>query len=256
MNSNAENVDSGNQGYGQGVYRRRILLQKTTSGVRAELEDVTHAFRLFLAHDGATVTEVMAEPLRYPFDTCPAAVEKLHPLIGRALDVDASSLRALLDPGQNCTHLYDLTLLAMAHAVREADSRLYDITVPDDSGGGVEIEVACDGVPVHRWTVREHQLIQPSPHAGMTLQKGFYRWACAAFADDSLEAAQVLQRGYFVAQVRRQDYMRAGGRPATADNMPDGACYSYNKGVVEKAVHTHGMARDFSTGAEQLLRFL
>jgi formate-dependent nitrite reductase cytochrome c552 subunit len=88
------------------------------------------------------------------------------------------------------------------------------------------------------------------------MMQGFFRWASKAFSGDFLESALVLQRGYFVAQVRRSDYLNAGGRPATADNMPEGACYTYNSPVVHSAIHTDGMARDFTGTAEQLLEFV
>ncbi|WP_162846141.1 DUF2889 domain-containing protein [Seongchinamella sediminis] len=245
-----------NPDYGNGVYRRRIRLVNSAGQVRAELEDTTHAFRLTLVHALARVTDVVAEPIRYPFNTCPGAVDQLQPLLGCHIGAAAGESRRRLDPGQNCTHLYDLALLALAHARRDDRERVYDITVPDEKGSTSRISVARDGIVIHAWQVDSHCVASPREFAGQPLKKGFYHWASAAFCGDRLEAAQVLQRGYFVAQSRRQDYMNAGGRPATADRMPDGACYSYNTGVVERAVHTAGMGRDFSNRQDDLLRFI
>jgi hypothetical protein len=246
----------GSPDYGSGVFRRRVRLENRPRQVTAELEDINHGFRLTLSHDGQRVTDIAAEPIRYPFDTCPGAVAMLKPLVGCALDSESSALRRTLPPGQNCTHLYDLALLALAHSARPARDRIYDVTVPDEIEDGALVTLNCDGVAVHEWRVRSHHLVEPPLLAGNPMQKGFYRWASEEFSGDSLEAAQVLQRGYFVAQSRRYDYMNSGGRLAKNDNMPDGACYSYNTGVVEQAVHTAGMARDFTDAADQLLKFV
>lgn len=245
-----------NPDYGKGIYRRRVRLENHPQQVVAELEDLSHGFRLSLSHDGHCVTDISAQPIRYPFDTCPGAVAQLKPLLGCALDTDSGGFRRILDPGQNCTHLYDLTLLALAHAGRDSKSRVYDITVPDERDDGAMIELRCDSILLHQWRVRQHRIVEPSELAGKSMQQGFYAWASGLFSADQLEAAVVLQRGYFVAQLRRTDFMHAGGRPATEDNMPNGACYTYNSGVVEKAIHTDGMARDHTASAEQLLQFV
>lgn len=245
-----------NPDYGSGVYRRRVRLVKQAQQVVAELEDTTHAFRLVLSHDDGVVTAISAQPIRFPFDSCPGAVARLQPLVGCALATDAVALREILEPGQNCTHLYDLAQLALAHAVRPGRERIYDIVVPDELEQGTNVEVSCDNNTVHAWTVRSDYIVAPAEFAGKPLKRGFYHWASQAFSGDLLEAAIVLQRGYFVAQSRRQDYMNQGGRLALADNMPQGACYTYNAGVVEKAVHTAGMGRDFTDTAEQLLKFI
>ena len=38
--------------------------------------------------------------------------------------------------------------------------------------------------------------------------------------------------------------------------MPEGACYTYSSGVVEHAVHTGSMGRDFTDTPDQLLKFV
>jgi hypothetical protein len=256
LNKQTQNPAQSNSDYGNGIYRRRIRVENYPQRVVAELEDVTHAFRLTLHHDGRVVNDVTAQPIRYPFDTCPGAVDRLRPLLGMPLAADARSLRETLQPGQNCTHLYDLALLAIAHAARTERQRLFDIAVPDERENGALLELNRDGATVHQWLVQNHRIVEPVELAGNPMMQGFFQWASKAFSEDLLESALVLQRGYFVAQVRRSDYMHAGGRPAAADNMPDGACYTYNSPVVHTAVHTYGMARDFSASAEQLLKFV
>lgn len=245
-----------NPDYGKGIYRRRIRVENQPGRVLAEMEDVTHAFRLILEHDDCSVTAIEAKSIRYPFDTCPAAIAVLEPLVGCALGTDSLSFRNILQPGQNCTHLYDLALLALAHSIRPVRLRVYDISVPDECEDGATIRLERDGVVVYEWRVKAHQVLEPAALAGKPMRQGFYNWASEQFDGDSLESALVLSRGYFVSQSRRHDYMHQDGRPAAQDDMPEGSCYTYNTGVVERAIHTGGMARDFTATAEQLLKFL
>ena len=37
-----------------------------------------------------------------------------------------------INPKANCTHLYDLTLLALQHSLRNEEERIYDIDIPDE----------------------------------------------------------------------------------------------------------------------------
>lgn len=243
-----------NADYGSGVYRRRIALNATVDGVLAEMEDNQHGFRLRLNHDGESITALEAEVLRYPFNTCPGAVEPLRALIGTPLDIDVAALRRIIEPGFNCTHLYDLATLALAQQRRGLGRRMYDVVVPDERDGETSATVALDGVSVHRWRIREQRLVAPAALAGESMMSGYFKWTSRCFGGDALEAAQVIQRGYFVAQARRYDFKNSVGAPASDDNMPQGSCYSYNHGVVEQAVRT-GTTRDFSDCAEALLQF-
>src|SRR4051794_30477497 len=69
-----------------GVYRRRILLdaldERTVAG---EMEDDFHRFGVTLVHDGTRVVEMRGEGVRYPWTTCPDAVEPLRALAGAPL---------------------------------------------------------------------------------------------------------------------------------------------------------------------------
>ena len=47
-----------NPDYGKGVFRRRIFVRGEPGVVKVELEDGNHGFRVRLAHDGETVTDL------------------------------------------------------------------------------------------------------------------------------------------------------------------------------------------------------
>jgi hypothetical protein len=243
--------------YGSGCYRRLIRLRTLDAGcVDAALEDDPHAFTLVLEHDGALVTAVHAHAERFPLTTCPGAVEPLRALAGAPLSTATLELKRHADPRHNCTHLFDLAALALAHAARGvAAERRYAITIPDARDGHTAAKLDRDGSCVLRWEIAHGCISAPAPFAGQRVLGGFSRWATAALEGDMLEHALLLARGYFVALSRLYDMDGAGHGRAVDHAMPSSACYSYGPGVVEQAWRVRGSRRDFSATAEQLLRW-
>jgi len=244
-----------NPRYGSGVFRRRIRVHPGDGMVTVELEDGNHGFRLRLHHDAQAVTAIEADPIRHPFGTCAEAVRPLQQFVGARLADGARALRERIAAGEHCTHLYDMAMLALAHAGRGGRALQYDMAIDDETDRPARAEIRRDGVVVHAWKVRDKQVVEPQALAGKPMMRGFHAWASQAFAGDALEAAGALQRAYFVAQSRRYDFDPPELNPATADGMPHGSCYSYNRGVVERAFRSGGTVRDFTHGAERLLRF-
>src|SRR5207237_10898454 len=122
--------------YPSGSYRRRIHVTASPdhAAVTAELEDDFHHFRVTVAHDGARVTGVRGEGVRYPWSTCPLAAAQLEPLFGMSLSTRSTAVGDVVSARDNCTHMFDLAGLAVAHAARDGDRRQYDITVSDPVG--------------------------------------------------------------------------------------------------------------------------
>ena len=245
-----------NPDYGQGIYRRRIRLTATDGCVLAELEDCNHGFRCRLYHDGQRVTDVVGEALRVPLNTCPGAVEPLKLLIGRRLSEDMYSLNKALKPTSQCTHLYDLSLLAMRHAGRGEAVRQYDIEVDDEQAGGASARLLLDGEPLLEWQVQQWSLLAPAELVGNTLQRGFSAWASKHYSDDLQEAAFALQKGYFVAQARIFDVAGQAGSSVLGNHSMHGVCFSYSSPQLEQARCSADSVRDFTDGAEDLLKFV
>lgn len=243
-----------NPHYGSGVFRRRLHWRATAGRVDVALEDSNHGFRLQLRHDGRRIVAVDAEPVRFPFTTCPEAVAHVQRIAGLELK-DVAAMRERLPQPDNCTHLIDMALLAAAHAHDVGQERFYDIAVADEREGVTHARIECDGHVVHDWAIRAHVIEQPVELAGKPAMRGFYAWAAQTFSGMPLEAAQILQRGYFVAQARRWRYDPIEQHPASTDGMPVGACYSYNTGAVERALRIKGSVRDYTQGSERLLQF-
>jgi len=246
-----------NPRYGTGLYRRRIRLTSTDRCVLGELEDDCHGFRVSLCHDGRVVTALAGEVRRAPLTTCPGAVAPLQSLVGLALDAPVSSIVARVNPRSNCTHLYDLSLLAMAHAVQPDAVRVYDVEVDDQSADGrpARAEVFLDGKSCHRWSVDRTRIVEPLAYAGRPVLGGFAAWANVAFDGAAREAAFVLSKGVFVACSRLYDLSDIDGQPALQHANMLGACHSYSEGVVEQAIRIHDTVRDFSAAPEELLEF-
>ncbi len=245
-----------NPHYGEGVFRRRIRLVSSADTVVGELEDCAHGFRTTLVHDDQRVTEVLGEAIRYPMTTCPGAVEPLQALRGTPLTMSAGDINKHGNPFGNCTHLYDLTILAIAHTQYDKVERQYDVEVDDERDGVSEARVYLDGELIHCWQTAAFAVVAPEVLKGNTMFKGFSAWAGAEFAGVELEAAHVLQKGYFVAQARRYDIEKTAGQPAALEPARRNVCYSYSDGVIEGAVRLGGGSRDFTFSEEALLRFL
>lgn len=245
-----------NPDYGSGCFRRRIRLTGTAGQVIAELEDSCHAFRATLCHDGKYITALNAETLRIPFNTCVGATHPIQALVGLAVGSDPKTVNESVNPFSNCTHLFDLSVLAIAHAARGETTRTYDVMVEDERGAEPANAVAyLDDKEILRFKTREWELLGPPELRGKPLFRGFAAWANDYFQGDEREAAFVLQKGYFVSSARRIDSRKIEGSRATDHPHIPGACHTYSDAVIGQARRLPDTIRDFSNTPEQLLRF-
>ncbi|MBK7251867.1 MAG: DUF2889 domain-containing protein [Gammaproteobacteria bacterium] len=243
-----------NPQYGRGVFRRRIRLIATAGRVRAAFEDVAHAMRLVLEHDGERITGITPEFRRVPLNVCPGAAGPLRALVGMPLATSTRHMLATHDPRGHCTHIYDLTLLAIAQALR-GGIRQYDVEVPDEYPGPAWSRVLRDGIEVHRWQTFEQRITAPESFAGLPLLKGFSLWAMERFGADpeALEAAMVFHKGYLVSGSRRYNVVAYAGRRATEAQHLRGACHAYSEPTVFQAVNQGTHVRDLTDAADQML---
>jgi len=245
-----------NEQYGSGCFRRRIRLTGSAGKVRGELEDSYHGFCVTVFHEAGKVTAVEPEFPRIPFNTCDSADTPLLNLLGADISASTRDLNAQANPQANCTHLLDLTLLAINHASQGETTVQYDVEVSDEVEGVSVLQVWCNDELIHRWEASMFSLTTPETLAGNTLFKGFSVWANEQFEGEANAAAFVLQKGYFVAQARRYDVAKMAGTPATLDTTMAGACHTYSPANIQQAVREAGNVRDFSEHPEQLLKFM
>ncbi len=248
-----------NPAYGSGMFRRRIRLTSGDGWVFGELEDSSHAFRVKIAFDSERIIDVDPETIRYPMTTCSTAGHPLKAMVGVPLGLSASELAKQLTPRLQCTHLFDLSVLAYQHIQRTVSERLYDIQIPDETEAKQPrpLEVFQDGQRVLSWMVKDWQIFEPTALAGHTLRSGFSKWLEALYPDDEQqkEWAWLAQKGYLVSQARIFDINQLGGtRKFVGDHMV-GICHTYSEAQIHNAEHTHHSFIDFTDNAAELLAF-
>src|SRR5262245_33354774 len=239
--------------YGEGIYRRVFLLEAEEGRVVANMEDDFHRFRVTLAHDGARVASVRAEAFRFPWSECPGATSVLRGLEGMALSTRPRAASRHADPRANCTHLFDLASLAVAHAAARRERRRYDLEIPDRRDGRTRARLARDGEPLLDWELAGTEVVSPPPYAGRTLRGGsFLLWAERALDPDAAEAAIALRRACFISIGRARDLDAAHDAGAYLAWAP-GSCHTMTAGVAERALRMQGASLEFTDRRELLL---
>ena len=222
-------------------YRRRIRIEPGEGSIRAAVEDDFHHMVVVLRHDGVTAKGVEPESPRAPWTTCPAAAEQLKATFSGAPLAD---FPARGEKRANCTHLYDMAMLAAAHAHDDAPTT-YDILVSDEIDGRRMTEIRRDGVKLLGFSYAGHDIIAPPEIAGTRLDK--LRPWIESLTPELQEAARLLQWGSMVAH----------GRSLPMDQQSDATklppnCYTFQPERSGRAVRT-GKIFDFSAGGRQPL---
>lgn len=220
----------------QAGFRRRLRIVPAPGRVTAAVEDDFHCMVVTLGHDGAAITAVEASIERAPWTTCPGAVAVVRTTFtGTRLAEAAGRGRK----SANCTHLYDLALLAAAHA-GDAHPTVYDVFVSDPVERRSRAEVHRDGVLVFGWELESDILSAPADIAGMRLFD--LRGWIASLPAGKQEAARILQWASLIARGRTIP-MEA---QSDAARMPPN-CYTFQPELARKASRI-GQVLDFSTG--------
>lgn len=217
------------------------------------MEDDFHRFGVTVRHDGAHVVEAAGDSERFPWTTCPSAAEPLRALAGAPLSTRLSVLGDYAPARHNCTHLFDLAGLAIAHAARGVDAtRTYDVAIRDREGDRTDPQLWRDGELCLHWQIAGRTIESPEPFAGVSLRGGFIAWAEAHLDPDTAEAASILRRTCDISFGRIVDLDVYD----TADSMGApvrGTCHSFQPGTIERAVRVKGQTRDFTDDADALL---
>lgn len=241
-----------------GSYRRRIRLLTGPGGVvDGGLEDDFHHFTVRIHHDGAVVRSVEARAHRWPWTTCPDAAVPLRALEGTELSPRCLAIGAHADPRQNCTHMFDLAGLCIAHAARggaEGTTRQYDLEVPAAAQHGRPTQVRCwrDGKLVHQWTLEGRRCVRPEPYASAPWRGGFLRWADETLDPDAAESAIVLRRACDIGMGRGMD-LDAVERADDLAPVMLGVCYTMQPAQIGVALRNTGTIRDFDSDPDALL---
>jgi len=222
-------------------FRRRFRVTPAPGLVRSEVEDDYHCMSVSLHHDAGIATAVQAELLRAPWSTCPGAAAVCESTFGGRPLAD---FPVFGEKTSNCTHLYDLALLAAAHALDDYPL-VYDICVSDPVGGVREAQIFRDGERVLGWTDRDFEIVEPAELAGMDFAT-MRRWIESLDAAGQ-EAARLLRWGAVIARGRTIPLERQ----SDASRMPPN-CYTFQpeRAAIARRI---GAISDFSNASVQPL---
>ena len=244
--------------YPFGSYRRRIRMLTTENDVvEAGLEDDFHYFTVTLHHDGERVTQMTGGARRWPWSTCPDAAGPLRSLEGMPLSERCLAVGEHADPRLNCTHMFDLAGLAVAHAARGGGvgaTRQYDVKIPFAAqfGGEHDVCVWRDRELLHTWTLDGRDCISPPPFSEVPWKGGFLKWADQAFPPDESEPVIVLRRACDIGMGRGMDLDGYDTGEELAPMMR-GICYSMQPEQISVALRNKNSARDYDDDPDKLL---
>jgi hypothetical protein len=226
---------------GRPGFRRRFLIEPSEGEVLARVEDDFHHMVVSLRHDGEAISAVDAEMVRAPWTTCPGA-EAVVERTFVGVPLTQAARRGFKQA--NCTHLYDLAVLAAAHADDSAPTA-YEILVSDPDPDQVEAELRRNGESVLRWSLRGMELTAPEEIAGKTVFH-LRDWIASLPAAER-EAAKILQWACLLAHGRSLPLEQQ----SDATKLPSN-CYTFQPETAAHAVRV-GRVIDFSRGGRQPL---
>jgi hypothetical protein len=222
-------------------FRRRFRITPGSGSVCCQVEDDYHCMSVVVRHDGRVAGSVESQMHRAPWTTCPGAERQLQETFaGVALNGFATRGGKKV----NCTHLYDLALLAANHALDPAPL-VYDILVSDPVDGARRAELRRDGETVLGWIEAGMKIVQPETLAGRALLD-LQSWI-QGLEPSLQEAARLLRWGNILANGRSIPLEQQ----SDATRMPPN-CYTFQPERRESARRV-GEIRDFSSGGGEPL---
>ncbi|MES2898995.1 MAG: DUF2889 domain-containing protein [Pseudomonadota bacterium] len=223
-----------------GALHRRVVLDARGMHVSAAVEDDFHHFALRVTHDGTEVTGLEATALRNPWASCPSASAQLQQLVGTRLDAGGNGI----DHFQQCTHQYDLALMALAQALR-GGRRDYLARVSDPVDGRGKATLERDGQPLMAWSLDVSTIVAGTHLVGANLRK-----LDIDSIDDAetAEAVKLLRRSVMVAGGRGHNFDQYASLAVFAGRMT-GACFAFQAHRLDEGLRVRGSVRDFSGGS-------
>jgi len=244
-----------------GRFRRMIDLRRADDHVAwGWIEDDFHHFGVRIEHAAGMITVVRAATKRAPWSTCSAAGLALQGMVGQALRPRASDIGAMIDMRIQCTHMFDLAGLVMAHACSGRERRTYEVEVPDrqpgfEGGRAVQrgantVRLLRDSAPIMRWDIEDGRIVSPQSYAGHSLNTGFRAWT-ETLPEEEAEQAFVLRRAIMVSNGR---FVELDRMQTAAENPLPPVCHTF-RGDLTQALRNKGENRDHSQSSEGMLAF-
>jgi hypothetical protein len=106
---------------------------------------------------------------------------------------------------------------------------------------------------LYEWHTDRGTITGPDPFTGVSMTKGFVRWADANLDADGLEGAMVLRRAWDIGRARGRDLDHMHTAAELAPSLPPTPCFTFQPDVVDRSKRMVGTERDFSANPELLL---
>jgi hypothetical protein len=224
------------------------------------LEDDFHHFGVIIVHDQGRVVDVSVATARFPYSTCAAAAQPLNALIGAPLYRRASDIGLWIDMRLQCTHLFDLAGLVLAHAASGRSDVRFEATVEDREVVKVDADYKRTLGPgsatlfknermVLSWDIDRHAIMGPAEWAGQSLKDGF-RERTEAMDVDAAEHATILRRAVMVAGGRSAD---RAAMPLPGARTAPAPCHTFQPGQREDARWIPDSLRNFEASSAGML---
>jgi hypothetical protein len=223
------------------VYRRRIDVQPSATLITAELEDHHHYFQVELTLADDVIQAVTTNAVRSPWTTCADGAAAIRSLIGLSLDEADDPRSWAADRSLHCTHVGDLTLIAVRHG-RDPRPLDYRVEIQPAARRRRTATVHCYGEEVMRWDMDAQTIVGPAPFDHLPLDRAaFLPWIRAHLSPGAVEAAMVLRRASSIALGNAFDLDSCS--VASDAHGADDTCHTYRAAVVLTARRNVGSSR-------------
>jgi hypothetical protein len=245
------------------MHRKIDLKEWDENTVVGWLEDDFHHYGVTVIHDRKTVKGVRMAAIRVPWTACPEAAAPLQQLVGKPLVSRASNIGLHLQMRQQCTHVFDLAGLVLAHAAQGRIHRRYHVVVPDREilgympngkriQGPAKITLRQDDEQVMWWNMEGRRIAGPEKYAGQTLDTGFRVWT-ETMPEEEAEYCSIMRRAILVAGGRVRNLDNA--TTAAAENNPP-LCHTFQPGIAPTALRVKGANINYEDRPELMLSHL
>lgn len=232
------------------VFFRRVIFDVTPTECRVAMEDEHHYFILQLGHDGERITSVASTARRTPWTLCPEAERQLQAFVGQPLRQRIAINLPDIDSKQQCTHQYDLLMVALSQALRPG-RREYVAKVVGAMHEYRHAQLWLDDEQLLDWRLRG-TVIDSQDQCNQQDLRSIMPWADENLDDQMLEALFVLRRAVMVAASKGLD-LDLIPNAGVAMRARAGACFVFQPERAEQAVRVIGSTRQDVKGVGDLL---
>lgn len=232
------------------VFYRRVIFDVTPTECRVAMEDEHHYFVLQLGHDGERITSVTSTARRTPWTLCPEAERQLQAFVGQPLRQRIAINLPDIDSKQQCTHQYDLLMVALSQALRPG-RREYVAKVVGAMHEYRHAQLWLDDEMLLDWRLRG-TVIDSQDQCNQHDLRSIMPWADEHLDEQMLEALFVQRRAVMVAASKGFD-LDLIPNAGVAMRARAGACFVFQPERAEQAVRIVGSTRQDVKGAESLL---